>query len=212
MSLRGIQQLQLPDRSALTERVRSKLRSSVLRRIEGAQQIRRSPDYVAYKLHRIGGEAAIVLAGFGISHPVVAWLEPEMAPDGAAVDFATAWSDLALLPTPLLVFVLTLVAMWLALLVWVAVRHLRDRGPLMEACCREFDEVQAKLEQALERANPLEGIDPLVEESSLIVSRYRAPGVWPWPVGPTDAEAAIDRRIEELIQRHQHHWRVADAA
>jgi hypothetical protein len=194
-----------PTLAQIEATVRRNLRGSVLRRIAGADHVRKHPDYVAYVVYAWGHEALLVVAGLGISHPVVSLF----APDDKAGGAAGAWRAMSTYPPHLLWLVVTAVALWAIVRLWVGVRKLGERGPLMAACWRELKSLDANLQDALQKEEPLQLLSDLMAESKAVVDRYFKSGVWPWPIGPEGqvVEAHINERADRLCRTCRHFWK-----
>jgi hypothetical protein len=187
----------------MQDRVARKLRS-ILNRIEGRHRIRRHRDTIAYTLYAYGHEAALVVAGLGLSHPVVDF----MARDLGDTEVATAnmIESLSHYPLPLLALSGTLLVFWILTRVTVNVGNLVTKVPLYRACARELGLVEATLDGVLSLPEPMAELDTIQRKAQEVVNRYYQVDGWPWPFEPPGAEKAVERKVARLCGQHGDNW------
>lgn len=202
---------QRPPEDVQEQVIYKKLNSSILRRIEGARCVRKTPDFVVFTIYRWGGELLLLLAAIGLSHPTTevisaASAAPSTAPPEAKGGLETALASIRDY-SPLLSWTLIgLLVAWFTIKLWVNTNRLIERGPLMAACIRELEGLNGDLETALQTQNPIEEIGNLLNKSKDIVDRYYRIGAWPWPIGPDNIDSQLNDRATLLFNRYRMFW------
>jgi hypothetical protein len=189
--------------------VEQKLQASILRRLEGREAIMRHPKRRAFRVYQYGHESLLVMAGLGLSHPVISALgglpDSQSLPRNESAGFIAA---LLQYPPWVIVPCVFMIALWLALRIFVSVEKLADTVPLYNACCLELGKIESKLNEALSSSTPLKDLTPLQMEVTEIVNRYHEMGAWPWPVGPNDEDSRkqVIHRAKELCDQFENGW------
>ena len=198
-----------PTLNELEDSVRKKLSGSILRRIEGARVIKRQADLRVFAIYSGTSEAALLLAALGVSHPVVAFMaDNRLTETSKSTGLSAALASFSDYPWWLASLLGLVVVLWICIRFWVQLHKLKDRAPLMLACCRELQGVEADLEASLEQEQPLAGANELLDRAKKIVDRYFAQDVWPWPIGPDNIAVQVEARVDKLCNDYRHAWKV----
>lgn len=170
-----------------------------------AKHLRRWPPFVVYTLYSYLGEIFVLLAGFGIANPVMAFLAGGQnstattpKPAGSVVGFLggswTGWVALALL------------ILWGLLKFYIVRSDLEKRCSLLKSYRRQCAQFDEQVRVALRTPNPMPELVQIQTKLERLVDTSIVEQAIPDDPVNSRYDAETEKYCRDLITKHRENW------
>jgi len=178
--------------------VERKLSGVICPWLVSARQLASVPLYIVCIFYAYTYDVPAGLVGVGLSSPVLKALAGNQGSTDAKL--------LTGITGPMLYLAVAAGVAWLLLKAVVTREDGEKRSALARSCRREFRQLEARLPQVLQEADPLPALTKMQEEIQTIVDRHIAEGSWVFNGLAPDIKDKVDQMFSQLCAQFGANW------
>jgi hypothetical protein len=171
-----------------------------------AQRLKKWRPMQVYTFYFYCGEIFVLLAGFGLANPIVAFLAhgelariPEYSSDPQTIiQFLGSGYSAAL--------GILLLLTWGILKIYIRKEELEKRCNLLRSCLLQCSQFTIKVRSAIDQGNPMPALTDIHLKLSDLVERNSIERAWPYDGPEPGIQKIVNDYCDEMIAPFKEHW------